>query len=159
MMRSLLYLLIFCSITSCSNEINDNAAQEFIKTLEAKSAQYHEIPLNRYFMVDLNRNGSVEIIERTNRIESAYVGLLNIEISSAFNYDKIYIIEEGQYVLSDKDIGQHLELQVSQLKLWRKLVQNPINLNDDSKQLIKANEKEFLEEIDFIINEYEKRIK
>jgi hypothetical protein len=97
-------------------------------------------------------DGDYEIIERTNRVESANMGFLNAELNHAFTYDIIYILKENDYSLSETDIGRHLEIQISHYEMWRNNILNPVNLTQDSKQLIEKNRSYFLEEIDFIIN-------
>ncbi|MBZ9652239.1 hypothetical protein [Psychroflexus montanilacus] len=152
LLSSILFLISFF------NQVNGQTPEEFIDKLKAESASYHDIPLNRYYLSDLDRDGDYEIIERTNRIESAYAGFLNTELNQAFSYDKIYVLKDNEYIQSDKDLGRHLELQLSHYELWRKNILNPVNLTQDSKHLIEENREDFLKEIDFIINQIKEQI-
>ena len=160
-MKAFLRALLLLLAISCSppEQLRAQSAEEFIDRLKDESAHYDGIPLNSYFLSDLDRDGVYEIIERTNRIESAYVGLLNTELDGAFTYDKIYVLRDNKYVLSNKDIGRYLELQLSYYELWRRIILNPVNLTEDSKALIKEHKEEFIDEIDFIINEIKRKIK
>lgn len=158
MKRNLLTILAVLILIYSHVNVHGQTAEVFIDQLKAYSPSYHDIPLNTYFLSDLDRDGEYEVIERTNRIESAYVGLLNTELDKAFTFDIIYVLRDNEYVRSAKDVGRHLELQLSHYELWRKNILNPVNLNRDSKALIEQNEKDFLREIDFIIDHIKEKI-
>jgi len=151
-------ILVLVGFFSYSQNHTD-AAVSFVISLKAEAPSYHGIPLNEYFISDLDHDGTFEVIERLNRIRTAYVGFLNVELDAAFTYDKIYILKGNEYVESDWDIARFLELQLSHYSIWKKNILNPMNLSDDSKNLINENKESFLNEIDFIIQHIEEKIK
>lgn len=70
---------------------------KFIETLKAESPKDHGKPIDEYLISDLNQDGVYEVIERVNKFSRESPGFLNIEISPAFNYDRIYSLTNGSY--------------------------------------------------------------
>ncbi|SHM82854.1 hypothetical protein [Polaribacter sp. KT 15] len=158
MRRFIMTLLFFATINTINAQEELNVAKGKISELKVKSKKIHGISLNTYFLTDLNNDGIFEIIERENKVENDAPGFLNIEISSAFEFDKIYKYEKGKYVENYSGFKNYLSIRKEHYKLWRRLIEKPENLNRDSKNLIAQNKKSFLEEINEMILLIEKKM-
>ena len=130
---------------------NFELIEKTISQLKSNSPNHEGAILNSYTIKDLDNDGIYEIIETSNRKESTFFGFLNVEISPAFDFYKIYVLDEDNYRLSESDIGWFLQKKVFHYQLWRQLILSPENLSLDSKELIKKNKESFLNEIDWIL--------
>ena len=134
-------------------------AEKFIQSLEENSVKYHGVSLNEYLILDIDRNGIYEIIERVNMIEQDAVGFLNSELSQAFNFDKIYKFENGEFIENYGDFNSYNDRRLDHYQFWKRLLNNPEILISDSQMLIKANKELFLQEIGRLIKLTEERMK
>ncbi|TYP98251.1 hypothetical protein C7447_103422 [Tenacibaculum adriaticum] len=152
-MKNTIGILIITLILtfSCSAQNDWKLIEKTISELKSESPNHEGAILNSYSIKDLDKDGIYEIIESNNRIESTAIGFLNIELSAAFDFDKIYVLNDKQYVESKSDIGFFLQNKISQYELWKRLILNPENLNSDSKILVNENRESFLKEINWIL--------
>ena len=151
--------LLFCVTMNIINAQEElNVAKGKISELKGKSKKIHGISLNTYFLTDLNNDGVFEIIERENKVENDAPGFLNVEISTAFEFDKIYKYEKGEFVEKYSDFKNYLSTRKEHYKLWKTLIEKPENLNNDSKKLVEHNRKSFLKEINELILLIEKKM-
>ena len=152
MKKKIIILILTINFSwNCSSQNDFQLIEKTITELKSKSPNHEGAILNSYSIRDLDKDGIYEIIESNNRIESNAIGFLNIELSTAFDFDKIYVLNEKQYVESKSDIGFFLQNKISQYELWKRLILNPENLNSDSKMLVEENQKSFLNEINWIL--------
>ncbi|GAA4281644.1 hypothetical protein [Gaetbulibacter aestuarii] len=149
----LTFILGINLIWTCFSQNNIQLIEKTISELKSNSPGHEGVLVNSYCIRDLDNDGIFEIIETSNRIEAAVMGLLNSEISGAFDYDKVYVLKGKQYVLATSDIGYYLRSKVPHYLLWKRLISDPENLSTDSQHLIKENKDSFLGEIDWILNQ------
>ncbi len=142
---------------SCNGQNNFELIEKTILELKSESPYHEGAILNSYSIKDLDHDGIYEIIETSNRIESTAIGFLNIELSPAFDFDKIYVLYEKKYMKSESDIGYFLQSKISHYELWKRLISNPENLNSDSQKIIEENKESFLNEIDWILKNINKK--
>lgn len=158
MKKFILTLLFFVTMNVINAQDELNIAKRKISELKGKSKKIHGISINTYFLTDLNNDGVFEIIERENRIEKNAPGFLNVEIYPAFEFDKIYKYEKGEFIEKYSDFKNYLRMKKEHYKLWKTLIENPENLNNNSKDLIENNRKSFLKEIRELIQLIEKKM-
>ena len=84
---------------------------------------------------------------------------MNIELSKAFDYNKVFVLTEKKYLESESDIGCFLQNKVWEYELWKRLILNPKSLNSDNKIFIMKNQESFLKEINWILKNIDKKSK
>ena len=154
-------ILLTALIISCSYVVAQEeaiAAANKVYELKSASTKFHNISTSIFLITDINKDGIFEVIERVNEIENQSLGLLNIEMYPAFLIDKIYKYTNGVYVENYADYREYLNMRKEHFKLWKKLIENPELLSDDSKSLIKFNKDLFLYEITRIIASINKKM-
>ena len=148
--------LIFTQIIFCQNK-KEHEAIRFIESLKKEkiksSTEFHVIP-NRYLLTDLNNDTIFEVIEITNKIEDEIPDFLPVELSSAFDYHKIYFYdnEKDKFILSDfSDFSIYRKEREYFYRAWYNLISYPKDLNQNLKKLINENKKYFLNEINKLL--------
>jgi hypothetical protein len=153
-------LLIILAI-SCLSFIQDDkdiwtAGQELITRLKNKAPKHDGVSLRSYSYEDLNYDGAYEIIEKINNIEEVSTGFLNGELYPAFEFHKIYKFKDGKFTEATSGYSNYLYPRIIHYEFWKKQIQNPINLSNDSKSLIEHNKEKFLAELNRLIAETKK---
>lgn len=104
-----------------------------------------------YTYKDLNNDNVYEIIETVNKLEEGAPGWLNGEISPAFDLHRVYNYKAGQFQKDYRPFAEYVEQRIEFYKLWKRQIENPSLLSDDSQELIKANKNTFIKELDRLI--------
>lgn len=154
---SFLLLVLISSAGYC--QIDKNKAFEFIEYLKDKSVKFEGESINEYLISDINYDGVYEVVERFNKLESEAIGFMNIELNPAFSFDNIFTIMDGRYIESYDNFSWYLTKRLEFYKLWKRIINNPVNLENDSKQLIEANNELLNNELDRLIELTSQKIK
>ena len=137
------------------NAVAENSASEFGKILLNKGPQFHNVPLRKVEYRDLNNDGQPEILLHINRIEENAIGFLNSEIYNAFVWIEIYSKHNRKYSLNTHKYKEFVKERIAFYNHWLQAFENPINLENDSKNLIKSNYTLFKKTLTSYINELE----
>lgn len=148
----LIMMLLLFKLGYSQNTID--VAVNFIDSLRKESPKVHGIPLNNFFLNDLNHDGVFEVVERINKIENEAPGFLSAELSKAFEFDNIYVFNKSSnnYELNFRVHKDYLIKRKKIYEFWVRQIKNPKQLNYDSQELIKINKERFLSELLRLIN-------
>ncbi|WP_181306081.1 hypothetical protein [Rufibacter sp. XAAS-G3-1] len=127
------------------------AGEALVQSLRSQSPKFDNVSLRTYAYEDLNSDNQYEIIEKVNKVEEEATGLLNLELSPAFELHRIFTYSGGKFQRDYSKFSWYLEKRVHFYESWRRQILNPISLSTDSQQLIKANRADFLKEVDRLI--------
>ena len=133
-------------------------AIKFIETLKAESPKDHGKPIDEYLITDINKDGVYEVIERVNIFSRESPGFLNVEISPAFNYDRIYSFTDGSFQENYKSYYGYQMERLEFYNHWLKMIENPDYLTSDSKQVVNHNKETFVNELNSLISRTEKNM-
>lgn len=97
----------------------------------------------RYHLSDLNQDGIMEVLEIIPYYEGK-VEFMNGELDPAFEWITIYHYQGGDYREATAWFPSFLTKRRIGYEFWRRLINNPVNLTPDSRDLIRANRDEFL---------------
>jgi hypothetical protein len=118
------------------------AAAKAIKQLSKSSPEHDGVPLRRYRIEDIDGDGQAEVIEVVSAFESA-PGFLNVELTPAFDWFKIYKLEKSGFREATKSFPHFLAERKEFHEHWLRLVLEPSALSEDSKALVGANRTSF----------------
>lgn len=152
-----MYTFLFLTLLISSGELlfgqkNFHSTIELIDSLKQNSIKIHDKTINKFIIVDLDNDGSFEVIERTNRIEKEALGFLPSSLAYVFNFDKIFSMTNGKYKESNNFLG-YLYSRRSHYKLWLKIIENncDIETNESEFKILQLNKEYFLLEINRLI--------
>lgn len=130
-----------------------NAGEQMIAKLKKTTPKHDGVSIRSYSFQDIDNDGVYELLEKINRIEETSAGLLNIELSPAFEFVKIYKFNNGRFTECLTGCADYFSTRVYHYQFWKKQISNPVNLTADSKALIKSNKTLFINELDRLIQE------
>ena len=107
----------------------------------------------RYHLSDMNHDGIMEVLETIPHYEGR-LEFMNAELGPAFEWINIYQYQDGDYREATAQYPLFLTQRRMGYEFWRRLIDNPANLTQDSRGVIRANRDEFIG----IINGYIARI-
>ena len=128
-----------------------NAGEALIKNLKQKSPKFEDNAMRGYLYQDLDYDSKYEIIEKQNKIEEDAPGFLNGELYPAFELHRIFTFKGDKFQRDYSKFQSYLEERLVFYKFWKKQIQNPAYLSEESQELIKANKTLFIKELDRLI--------
>ena len=147
-------LLLIAAVTSTTSPVDGRywlAGELLINNLRAQSPKFEGVASREYSYRDLNHDNVYEIIEAINHVEETSPGLLNTELAPAFELHQVYTYRGGKFQKNYKLFADYLEQRIAFYTFWKRQIQNPSLLSDDSQALIRENKAIFLQELDRLI--------
>ena len=138
-LRAISYIflaLFFCLEATLAGEIK---ATEFAKQLESSGPGFHGLPLRKARVIDIDQNGSMEILLTRNEIEEKSPGFLNTQLYDALAWIDIYSETNAGYEIATNDFKDFLKERKRFYMEWLDRIQNLKDLNQDSISLVKKN--------------------
>ncbi|SDL29646.1 hypothetical protein SAMN05421823_105134 [Catalinimonas alkaloidigena] len=150
-------MLIIASQTAFSQSYWEKG-EAYIEQLKGNSPDHDGASLRTYLFQDVNYDGIYEVVEMTNKIEERSPGFLVYELSAAFYQPNVYSYTNGEFKAGCEDCSWYWQTKLLDHEHWKHLLENPVNLSKDSQQLIDANRKLFMSEIDRLIEETKRHL-
>ncbi len=154
-------ILISCKLAFGQDKKQKEALEliECLKTERIKNSKQYHVVSNSYLLTDLNNDNIFEVVEIINKIEDEFSGFLPIELSSAFDYHKVYSFdkENNKFILSKVSNFNTYKIGREYFyKAWYSLILNPKGLSNNLQSFINENKELFLHELNKLIKEVNK---
>ena len=137
------YLYILALIITPITSIADVTITQFGEKLLNAGPKVHGMSLRDIKYYDIDGDGSNEILLHINKIEENSVGFLNIELYDAFVWIDVYSLMNGKYTKSTYKYKSFVKNRIAFYEKWLLKLNNPSDLENDSKNLIKYNKTTF----------------
>ena len=115
-------------------------AEEFISQSEKTSPSFGGVPLRKYEIKDVDKDGNVEVLETINDIEENSTGWLSADLSPAFDWINIYKLEGSNFVEKTCSYKDFASERKNYYKKWQQKINNPKELSKDDQSII-ANDR------------------